>query len=149
MTTSKLSLLDTNILVYADNIDSPYHEKAEKIREEAKLGRIKVCVSFQNLLEFYSVMTNPKRIENCLSPEEANQEVEKYLSTKIIRKIGPKPTTLGIAIKLNQKLKVVGQKMFDLFLAATMLDNGVKKILTANEGDFKGFDEIEAINPFG
>jgi len=41
-----------------------------------------------------------------------------------------------------------GGKIFDLFLAATMFDNGVRTIYTENEGDFKGLPGIEVINPF-
>jgi len=33
-------------------------------------------------------------------------------------------------------------------MAATVLDNGIKTIYTANEDDFKKFSGIEVINPF-
>jgi predicted nucleic acid-binding protein len=43
---------------------------------------------------------------------------------------------------------VRGGRIFDLFLAATMLDNGVHTIYTENVRDFKGLKGIEVINPF-
>ena len=39
-------------------------------------------------------------------------------------------------------------KIFDVFLAATMLDNRVRSIYTENIDDFEAIDGIEAINPF-
>ena len=38
--------------------------------------------------------------------------------------------------------------LFDYFLAATMLDNDIGRILTANTKDFSRIPGIEAVNPF-
>jgi predicted nucleic acid-binding protein len=35
----------------------------------------------------------------------------------------------------------------DRALAATMLGNGVEKIYTLNDSDFRGFEEIEVLKP--
>ncbi|HXV81131.1 MAG TPA: hypothetical protein VEG60_14735 [Candidatus Binatia bacterium] len=39
-------------------------------------------------------------------------------------------------------------RIFDIFLAATMLDNGVQRIYSENINDFQGIAGIDAINPF-
>ena len=39
-------------------------------------------------------------------------------------------------------------KIFDVFLAATMLDNGVIRIYTENIIDFEVIRGIEAVDPF-
>src|SRR3989338_1161472 len=38
--------------------------------------------------------------------------------------------------------------IFDYYLAATMLDNGINRILTINTKDFSKIPGIEAVNPF-
>ena len=38
--------------------------------------------------------------------------------------------------------------MFDVFLSATMLDNGITHIITVNEKDFTGIKGISVYNPF-
>ena len=38
-------------------------------------------------------------------------------------------------------------RIFDVFLAATMLDNGVRRIYTENITDFEAIKGIEAVDP--
>lgn len=72
-------LLDTNLLVYARNIDSPFHKKAREIRDKAVNGVLKAAVATQSLSEFLAVVTSPKRVQNPMSSEEAAKEVQNYL----------------------------------------------------------------------
>jgi predicted nucleic acid-binding protein len=43
---------------------------------------------------------------------------------------------------------VTGQRIFDVFLVATMMDNQVRTLYTQNTKDFSRFTDIQAINPF-
>jgi len=36
---------------------------------------------------------------------------------------------------------------FDLFLAATLKDNGIEGLYTLNDDDFKDFDFLKIVNP--
>ena len=56
-------LLDTNLLVFAHNRGSQHYSKASCILVASLQGGLKAYVSSQNLLEFYSVMTNPSKIK--------------------------------------------------------------------------------------
>ncbi|MCI0493688.1 PIN domain-containing protein [candidate division KSB1 bacterium] len=141
-------LLDTNILVYADNINSPFHATAKEIRDGCLRGEIQGCLSPQNLYEYFAVVTDSKKVEFPLSPEETINEIEKYLRVKAIKIIFPKPTTIQRVINLVKKYKIKKQEIFDIQLVATMLDNGVKNIVTLNEKHFKTISEIATINPF-
>lgn len=100
MTTSKPALLDSNILVFADNEDSPNHQKAKELREKARNGEINAYISPQIILEFFAIITNPKRVEKPLSFEDAYKEAEKYLLSHNIKKIHPKETTLERTLNL-------------------------------------------------
>jgi len=141
-------LLDTNILVYADNINSPYHKVAKEIRDSCLRGEIQGCLSSQNLYEYFAVVTDSKKVEFPLSPEEAINEIEKYCKAKTIKIIFPKPTTIQRVIKLVRKYKIKRQEIFDIQLVATMLDSGIKNIVTRNDKHFKMIKEIATINPF-
>ena len=140
-------LLDTNILVYASDKDSPFHQKAKEIRDKANKGEIKACITPQILSEFYSAVTNPKN-KNSISPAQAKKEIENYLEATAILKIFIKETTTRRMIELASEYGIRSQNIYDLQLVATMLDNGDRKIYTANDKDFKVFKEIEVINPF-
>lgn len=141
-------LLDTNILVYAANKDSDVFQAAKDIRNKAVSGNIDACISLQNLAEFYSVITDSKRVLNPLGTQQAKEEVEKYLVCTQIKKIEVKQSTINLAIELARKYNIVSQDYFDAQLVAAMVENNVQKILTRNAADFNAFVEIEKENPF-
>lgn len=141
-------LLDTNILVHAADSDSSLFRKAKKIRDKAARGKLNVCISLQNLLEFYSVITSSKRVEKPLTSKQAKEEVEKYLSCSNIKKIKIEQSTVGLTMDLADKYCIKKQNIYDTQLVATMLENSVTKIITRNVDDFSVFKEIEEENPF-
>lgn len=75
MKTDKAVFLDTNILVYSHDKGSKYYLKAKKIREQVVEGKLNAYISPQILNEFFSVVTNPKHVENPLDPMLALEEM--------------------------------------------------------------------------
>lgn len=140
--------LDTNLIVYAINKDSPYHARATALMEAIGEGKLETCLSLQVLGEFYATATNPKKIEKTLTPEEAVMVIEGLLRTDTILKLFPKQETLKLALDLVNRYQLKSLDFFDAQIAATMLDNGVTTIYTVNEQDFAIFEEIKAVNPF-
>ena len=140
-------LLDTNILVYAANKDCEFHEIAVKTRNRVINGELQGCVSLQNLVEFYSVITSPKRIEKPLTPEVSLGEIDKYVKSENILKVGFSETALNILGNLVRKYKITAQDIYDLKIVATMIANQVDTIVTVNEDDFVKYSEIKVINP--
>lgn len=141
------SLIDTNILVYAYNVDSPFHEKAKKIIQKAVKGEIPTAVSIQNLVELYAVITDKRRVEHPLSPIRARDLIEFYKCHENIQVIAPSSRTLEILTGLIEKHKSRGQSIFDFLLAATMIDNDIREIYTSNTTHFQPFEIIKTINP--
>lgn len=73
---AKLSLVDTNVLVYAVNPLSNNHEAARSLWQSGLNGEARLCVCPQILFEFYSVVTNPKRFSPARTVAEAVAEVD-------------------------------------------------------------------------
>lgn len=140
--------LDTNLIVYAINKDSPYHARATALMEAIGEGKLETCLSLQVLGEFYATATNPKKIEKTLTPEEAVMVIEGLLRTDTILKLYPKQETLKLTLDLVKRYQLKSLDFFDAQIVATMLDNGVTTIYTVNEQDFAVFEEIKAVNPF-
>ncbi len=140
-------LIDTNILVYANNEDSEFHAVCKSIVEKAVNGEIKAAIAVQNLIELYAVVTDKRRVERPLSAIKAKELIEFYRGNANIRIIAPTPQTVDTVAKLIEKHRPRSQSIFDCFLIATMLDNGVPAIYTANSDHFKPFDSIKVINP--
>ncbi len=147
MTTSKVSLLDTNVLVYAADKNSPFFEKSRKLIERGLAGEIDLCISLQSISEFFAVITDPKRVDNPRTQEEAVTEIKKYLRSRMIRKIYPGPETSEAMVDLLERYLVKKQEIFDLQLVATMLSNQVKQIFTFNKEDFLKISDIEVMEP--
>jgi len=139
------NLIDTNILVYANNKDSPFHAVCKAIVEKAINGEIEATVAIQNLIELYAVITDKRRVEHPLSPTKAKELIEFYKGSNI-RIIAPMHHTIDTITKLIEKYSPKSQSIFDYFLVATMLDNGIYGIYTADSEHFKHFDSIKIIN---
>lgn len=144
-----LVLLDTNILVGAELRKETHHEAAKSLRDRALNGEVAACISPQVLSEFFSVVTNtgPRGPEDPLTPQEALAQVKKYYESDCLTLIYPGPKTVEWFLTLLERHPVSGPRVHDVHLAATMLDNGVRRIYTFNIKDFAPFSEIEALTP--
>lgn len=141
-------LLDTNLLVHATGRNAVHHAKAKEICEAAYQGEIEACVAFQNLCEWYAVVTDPRRFQPALSAEDAVREMQAFLAPSRLAVLTFSP---GISEKMPLLLRRSnsrGAHVFDVLLVATMLENGVDTLYTENTKDFSVFREIRAINPF-
>jgi len=67
MTTSEVNFIDTNVLVYAADQSSPFHDRCVELREKGLSGEIELCLSPQILSELFAVITHPKRVANPLA----------------------------------------------------------------------------------
>ena len=145
MKVSKPLLFDSNILVYAHNEDSPLHPVALNSIAKVIKGEISGVLTSQNLLEFYSVITDKKRLSNPLTPGLASELVNNYLSSPF-EIIYPNLSTNTIMMELLKKSKLKDGQIFDAYLAATMLSGNIRHIITANIKDFEKFDGISVLD---
>jgi len=140
-------LLDTNVLVYAVFNDSAHHFAARRFIEDAWREGIRLCVTPQNLVEFFAVVTNPRRVTKPYTPIEALEVIDDVMRA-IALFVLPFPSDLHLRWReLVRKQPVAGRKVFDLQLVATMLGNGVRRICTFNAVDFRPFAEVQVSVP--
>ncbi len=145
-----LALLDTNVLVYADQSKNQYHQVAKILRDQGQRGEISVCISPQILSEFYTFMTRKggRGLKEPLAPTAAADEVRKYLNSAHIGMIYPTSSTWPLILDtLLKQRPISGLGIHGLHLAATMLSNGVKKIYTFNARHFEALVDIEVLVP--
>jgi predicted nucleic acid-binding protein len=140
-------LIDTNILVYAYNEDTPFHEKALQILENALNKNINAAIADKNLFEFFAVITDEKRIENPVTIIEAIEIID-FLVNSNIKIIYSSPFTFLKTIELVKKHRIKRQEIFDINLVALMIQNKIDTIITANDKHFRSIKEINVLNPF-
>lgn len=146
-THQQMSLIDTNILVYRADHNSDFYEPSVNLIQQGMKGEIALCLSPQNLAEFYAVITDQKRVTNPLSPMDARAEVEKYFKSQNIRKIYQTKDLLPKLLELMDKYQITRQQIFDLQLVAMMLINDVTQIYTFNRKHFEPYQEIQVLCP--
>jgi len=140
-------LLDTNILVHSHNKASPHQKRAGDVIRKAMRGEIDAHIAPQTLYEFFSVVTNPKRVEHPLSSHEATDICLDLWECREIGKVNPTPITIKEVLKLTKELKLSESRIFDCVLAVTAKENGVEMIYTENVDDFKAYTFLKASNP--
>lgn len=137
-----LALIDTNIFVYAyDTVDAVKHEISKEIVKRAwEKGAI---ITLQNLCEFFVVIT--KKVERPVSRKQAREIIEDIIDSKEWIIIDRTEESLKKAMKLTQEN---GIHFWDALIAASMMEYGIKEIITENEKDFSLIKTIKSINPF-
>jgi predicted nucleic acid-binding protein len=128
-------LPDTNILIYAFDKSSVFHQKAVEllVGEENNL-----FVTTKNISEFFAVCS------------KLNFELSKTLGFYADIKenfviLKPSESSLQIFESLIRKYNPRGNSVYNIEIVSVMLANGLKKVATANIGDFSNIDEIEVI----
>ena len=130
-------LLDTNVLVHATYRRSVMHEPARELLERALRRRGLFCVAPQNLVEFAAVVTRGHSSDPPLDPAGAAERVRILYRSRRLLKIYPRRATVLRTAQEGAALKIRGSLWYDLFLAVTMREAGVRVIVTENIADFR------------
>ncbi len=139
-------LIDTNVLIYAINKDSEFHLSSRKIFETALNNDLNFFVSINNLLEFFAIVTDNKRVQNPLNPYQA-REVINIIAESKIKIIHADIYTLNKSLEIAVELQKSKQVIFDFLIAALMISNDIKNIITYNTKDFKSISQITTFKP--
>lgn len=138
-------VFDSNILVYGHNSDSTFHNQALYLIKDVLVGNIEGVLTHQNLLEFYSIITDSKRVVKPLLPNLALDLVKQYLNSPF-RIIAPNENTVDFVLSLSSRLNIKDGQIFDIYLVATMLSHKISTILTTNIKDFEMISSIKVID---
>lgn len=146
-------VFDTNLLIYVLDDNSLFHKVAKSLFQLLLYAPVDTYesntkligfVAQQNILEAQHVLV--KQYKRNL--KEANKIINDIVTSFQFHVITPMPTTYlhyNLLIKDSNKRAL---DMYDLYLAATMLDNGITHIITANEKDFVGIKRLSVYNPW-
>ncbi|MHA1495676.1 MAG: type II toxin-antitoxin system VapC family toxin [Candidatus Thorarchaeota archaeon] len=141
------TLLDTNILVHAHNQSSPQQKKASEILRDAIHSRLDAYIIPQILYEFFSVVTNSRRVDKPLATNEAFDICKDLWVSSAIKIIEPQSSTTLVVFDLVRNHGIAGAQIFDYVIAATAKEHGIERIFTENTRDFAVFDFLKVVNP--
>lgn len=132
-------LADTNILVYALDEDSPFYPAVFKFFDWAEREHILIYVAHQNILELTNVLVTDYKLKRSL----ALAKTKSLVAREPFKTLSPQSTTIEVFYEIVEGNEA---KHFDLYLAATAIDNGVDCIVTNDPKGFKGVEGLEVLS---
>lgn len=141
------ALVDTNVLVYAVFPAEPHHVASRALLDQAKNPGAGLCVAPQNLIEFYAVVTDPRRVAQPKTPDEALVAIDDILALPGLTLLVVPADLIARWSQLLRQSAATKKRAFDTQLVATMLANGVSKIYTFNVTDFQQFSQLQVVTP--
>jgi len=138
-------IVDANVLVYAMDADAPQHSACRALLDAARAEPATFYVTSQILCEFYSIVTNARRVPKPRASAEVVDTIAKMLA--FLRVLPVPMSAVETWLELLRRRPVTGGDVFDLQLVAVMLANGVSRIYTLNTADFEGFPDLAVLKP--
>jgi predicted nucleic acid-binding protein len=128
--------IDTNVLVYAYDANSIFHERANAFLLNTSLD---FYVSSKNISEFFAVLT--KLNEPFANIFQFYQDIR--LNTTLLF---PDNTSIVIFETLMKKYQPKGNRIFDVEIVSIAVANGISEIATVNTKDFLSITEISVLS---
>jgi predicted nucleic acid-binding protein len=138
-------IIDANVLVYAMDADAPQHAASRALLDAGRDSSATLYVTSQILCEFYSIVTNARRVPKPRSADDAIRAISGLLAFLHVLPI-PSRTVEGW-MDLLRRRPVTGGDVFDLQIVATMQANGIRRIYTFNADDLEVFSELAVVIP--
>lgn len=138
-------LVDANILLYAEDVLSPNHEKARQWWDSQLSGVAPVCLCWTVVSAFIRIGTNPRVFENPLSLQQAARRVDSWFKQPCVRMITPTDRHWPILKKLLVETQAAGNLVTDAHLAALAMEYGCQ--LASSDADFSRFPKLKWVNP--
>lgn len=145
MTGADSLFVDTNVLVYAAVVSSPFHSAAiSALRQHRAAGR-PLWISTQVIREFLSVLGNPNITRGALDARQAETAVRFFH-----RKFAVAEDTTAVSrtlARLLRQIAVARRRVHDANIVATCLVYAVPALLTHNTTDFVPFSPHLKVEP--
>jgi len=138
-------LVDANILLYATDRDSPFHDAAKVWLEEALNGVRRVGLPWSSTVAFARIATHARALRTPLTPAAAWDLVEAWLAAPAAWVPMPGDAHAEILGRLVRDLDLRGNLIADAAVAALCIEHGLDVV--SADTDFARFTEITWVNP--
>jgi toxin-antitoxin system PIN domain toxin len=138
--------IDANVLIYADNLRDPMHERARALVQQLSAGPDLLYLFWPTILGYLRIVTHPGILASPIPPSEAVANIDSLLRLPHVVTGAEGPTFWRTFIASGGSA-VRGNLVPDTHLAALMRDNGVRILYTRDRG-FRRFDFLDVRDPF-
>jgi len=138
--------IDANILLYASDESSEWHQPAKAFLEQRATDPDILCLTWPVLMAYQRIATHPAVFARPLAPEVAWSNVQKLLAlprTRVVVEAEHFPEDYRVA---TSGMTAAGNLVPDAHVATILRQHGVRRIHAADT-DFRKFEFLEVINP--
>ena len=140
-------IVDTNVLVYAADADSPFHTAARSWLERQRRRPEAWYTSWPVLYEFLRVTTHPRVMRRPCSVQQSWEFVSNLLDSPGLSVLIPTSRHAEVAGQVFAELPhLAGNLLHDSHTAILMREHGIRRICT-RDTDFHRFPFVEVIDP--
>ena len=138
--------VDANILLYASDSGSPWHDQARDFLAGCVTRPELFCLAWPTLMAYLRIATHPGIFASPLSPAEAESNVEALLALPRVRALGEGEDFWSVYRRVAD-FPIRGNLVPDAQLAAILLEHGVH-LLYSRDRDFLKFSTLRVEDPF-
>lgn len=140
--------IDTNVLIYAHITESPQHEVVRSyLLDQLAQDDVTLVVTPGILHELVHVITDGRRFDPPVAMKDALAVARGYLDSANIECLSVDEGALVRAFELLERYQLGRKRIADTLFAASLLNHGVRELITCNLDDFKIFEELTLIDP--
>ncbi|MEW6059906.1 MAG: TA system VapC family ribonuclease toxin [Actinomycetota bacterium] len=139
--------LDANLLLYASDEATPFHERARQLLVQVAAGPDIVYLFWPTVMAYLRLATHPAVFERPLPPENAVANVEALLALSHVQSPGEQERFWEVYRRVADDADARGNLVPDAHLVSLMIENGVRAIWTHGR-DYRRFSDIEVRDPF-
>lgn len=136
---------DINLLIYAYDSTSPWHERTAKWWSSCLSGSSPVGISWVVALGFVRLWTSPKVFANPMPVELATRHVEAWLQRQVVRIVNPGPKHAELVFNFLRTEGKGGNLTTDAHLAALAIES--RGMIYTADPDFMRFAGVRWVNP--
>lgn len=140
-----MRLVDANILIYAWDLNSPYHAVCRGWLEQHLNSPRKLGIPWNSALAFTRIVSNPRIYEKPVSPAAAWGQVMEWLAIDSVFIPEPMKDHAAIVRHILDSTRLSAKDLPDVHLAALAMEHGL--ILCSTDTDFLKYRDISLENP--
>jgi len=140
-----LIVVDANILLYAHDSSSQWHQAAFKWWSSALASEALIGLPWVSISAFLRISTHHQAVQRPLRPEQAVTVVNSWLETGGVKVLDPGPRFWAILSHLLVSAQATGALVTDAQIAALALENSAT--VATHDKDFLRFEGLKTIYP--
>ncbi len=140
-------VVDTNILIYGADMDSPDHARCRELIERWRVQATPWYVTWGIVYEFLRVVTHPRVLNRPFSASQAWLFLDALFASPSLRLLAETDRHRHVAAEVFAEVPgISGNLVFDAHTAILMRENGIKTIYT-RDMHFNRFPFLDTVDP--